>query len=526
VNAQGSAVTYRWQLVLTAIALLTSCGCTSIHEYVSNGFKVGPNYREPPPAPIADDWIDAGDPRLQIGPTDHTAWWRVFRDPTLDQLIHMSYEQNLTLREAGQRIEEVRMQRRVAAGNFFPQTQVLTGDYTRSMRSLSGNAVPGIPAALLGPRELSNWRLGSSLAWELDFWGRYRRAIEAADARWDASIAGYDDVLVLLLAEVATTYVELRTAEQRLSFARQNIELQRESARIADARLRAQERDSEIDAPQAKANLAQTSAIYEELEISRRAAQNRLAVLLGMPPQDLSHLVGPGSVGPGSVVPVAPESIAINLPADLLRRRPDIRRAERDVAAQTAEIGIATTDLYPQITVNGSLSLEARQFADLFHNNAWAGSVGPAFRWNVLNYGRLISKIGVQNARLQQAATRYQQTVLEANEEAENAIVSFRHFHNEVKLLEESVRHAEEAVRVASAKYLAGAVDFNRLFTLQQLLVSQQDQLAASRGNLATSVIRLYKAVGGGWEIRLHGEDLADPVVGNTGLVPVPEEIQ
>jgi len=521
VNAQGSAATYQCKLAMMAIVLLTHCGCTSMHEYVSNGFKVGPNYREPPPAPIADDWIDASDPRLQIGPTDFTAWWRVFHDPTLDQLIHMSYEQNLTLREAGQRIEEVRMQRRVAAGNFFPQTQVLTGDYTRSMRSLSSNAVPGIPAALLGPRELSNWRLGSSLAWELDFWGRYRRAIEAADARLDATIEGYDDVLVLLLAEVATTYVELRAAEQRLAYARQNIDLQRESARIADARLRAQERDSEIDAPQAKANLAQTAAIVEELEISRRAANNRLAVLLGVPPHDMSHLVGAGKS-----VPAVPESIAINLPADLLRRRPDVRRAERDVAAQTAEIGIATTDLYPAITLNGSLSLEARQFADLFNNNAWAGSVGPAFRWNVLNYGRLISKIDVQNARLRQAATRYQQTVLEANEEAENAIASFRHFHNEVKLLEESVMHAEEAVRVASAKYLAGAVDFNRLFTLQQFLVSQQDQLAASRGNLATSVIRLYKSLGGGWEIRLHGEDLADPVVGEEVLVPEPEEIQ
>ncbi len=193
-KAQGSAATKRWKLMMTVIAMTATCGCTSLHEYVSNGFKVGPNYVEPV-APVADDWIDAGDPRLQVGPTDCTAWWRVFRDPTLDQLIHMSYEQNLTLREAGQRIEEVRMQRRVAAGNFFPQSQELSGDYTRSMRSLSNNAIPGISPALLGPREMSNWRLGSSLAWELDFWGRYRRAIEAADARLNATIEGYDDVL-------------------------------------------------------------------------------------------------------------------------------------------------------------------------------------------------------------------------------------------------------------------------------------------------------------------------------------------
>jgi len=520
-HAQGSAAACRWKLAMIAIAFFATCGCTSLHEYVTNGFKVGPNYHGPPPAPIADDWIDAGDPRLQIGPTDFTAWWRVFRDPTLDQLIHMSYEQNLTLREAGQRIEEIRMQRRVAAGNFFPQSQELFGDYTRSMRSLSNNAIPGIDPALLGPREMSNWRLGGSLAWELDFWGRYRRAIEAADARLDAAVESHDDILVILLAEVATAYVDLRTAEQRLSYARQNIELQRESSRIADARLRARELESEIDAPQARANLVQTAAIVEELEISQRAANNRLAVLLGMAPHDLSQLVGPGTT-----VPVAPEGVAINLPADLLRRRPDIRRAEREVAAQSAEIGIAMTDLYPTVTVTGSLSLEARQFADLFDSNAGAGSIGPGFRWNVLNYGRLISMIDVQHARLRQAATRYQQAVLEANEEAENAITSFRHFHSQVKLLEESVTHAEEAVRVASAKYLAGAVDYNRLFTLQQFLVSQQDQLSAARGNLATSVIRLYRSVGGGWEIRLHGEYLADPTVGEELPVPEFEEIE
>ena len=384
---------------------------------------------------------------------------------------------------------------------MFPQTQDLFGELTQTQRSQSTATFTrpnDVTQGRGGLRTFSNYRLGGSLAWELDFWGRFRRAVEAADARLDSSIENYDDALVVLIAETATTYVDLRTVEQRLAFARSNAEMQEESTRIAQARFELGAIDSEIDAPQARSNLTRTLAGIEQLEIALRQSQNRLAVLLGMPPHDLSYLLG----GP-MPVPAAPEEIVVGIPAGLLWRRPDVRRAERLAAAQSAEIGFAQSSLYPRISINGNLLLEAAELGDLFDSRSWAGTIGPGFRWNVLNYGRILNNVRVQDARFQQQVAAYQQAVLQANEEAENAIVAFLHYHAQIGLLEKSVQDAQEAVRVAQAKYRSGQVDFNRVFTVEQLQVSQQDQLATAQGNLASSLIELYRALGGGWEMRL-----------------------
>ena len=298
---------------------------------------------------------------------------------------------------------------------------------------------------------------------------------------------------------MATAYVDYRTVEQRLAFARGNADIQRESTRIADARLKVVAIDSEIDAPQAKSNLARTLAAIEALEIARRQTENRLCVLLGTPPQDLGDLLEETTP-----VPVAPESVAVGIPAELLRRRPDVRRAERLAAAFNADIGVAQSHLYPRIALNGSMAFEAAQFSRLLDADAWSGVVGPSFRWNVLNYGRLLHGVRVQDARFQQQVAAYLQTVLRANEEVENAIVAFLHYHDRLRLLEQSVQNAEEAVRVAQAKYRAGDINFNRVFTVEQLLITQQDQLATAQGNLAQSLIQLYRSLGGGWEIRFE----------------------
>jgi NodT family efflux transporter outer membrane factor (OMF) lipoprotein len=293
--------------------------------------------------------------------------------------------------------------------------------------------------------------------------------------------------------------VELRTVEQRLQVARNNADLQTESARVAQARLDAKAADSELDTPQAKANLGSTLAAVEALEIQRRQAQNRLAVLMGMPPHDLTYLLN----GPAAI-PTAPETIAVGVPAELVWRRPDVRRAERIVAAQSAEIGIATSELYPHISINGTMDWQAAQFSDVFKSSAFGGTIGPTFRWNVLNYGRLLNNIRGQDARFQQSVANYQQTVLRANEEAENAVVAYLHYTDQIKVLEESARQAREAERVAQVKYREGEIDFNRLFTVQQLLLNQQERLANAHGNAAQSIVDLYRALGGGWEIRLE----------------------
>ena len=208
---------------LLVVSLIAVCGCTSVKQWARNGFKVGPEYCKPA-APVADEWIDSANPQLDPSSPDLTQWWTVFNDPALNRIILAAHSQNLTLREAGYRVMEAQSQRAVAVGGFFPQQQQGFGGYTRTQRSLA-NIPPGIPAAALGPRSQSNWQLGGQLAWELDFWGRFRRSIEAADARLDASIENYDDAIVMLLAETASTYVDIRTTEQRLEYARQKREI-------------------------------------------------------------------------------------------------------------------------------------------------------------------------------------------------------------------------------------------------------------------------------------------------------------
>ena len=479
-----------------AVCLLTILtGCTSTRDYFANGCKVGPSYCSPA-APVADQWIDSEKDALDTSRTDDAAWWRVFNDPVLDALVLSAYEQNLTLRVAGLRILEARAQRAIAAGELFPQQQQAFGDYTRI--GISQNSTTGA----FFSSEYSQWDLGASLAWELDFWGRFRRAIEAADANLDASVEDYDDVLVLLIAEVAQTYTNVRIAEQRLEFARENVRIQKGSLRIAQDRLK-EGTTTRLDVTQAESDLANTEAGIFELQTMRRQAVNQLCILLAMPPQNLD-----GILNEHQGIPKAPAHVAVGIPAELLRRRPDVRRAERQVAAQSAMIGVATAELYPHFSISGSISLNAMEFADLFDADSIAGSVGPSFRWNILNYGRLVNNIRVQDARFQQLAVQYQQTVLQANAEAENAMVGFLNAQQRVRAVARSADSARQSVEIVMSQYHEGVVDFNRVFNVQQFLTQQQDQLAVVEGSVAQNLIQLYRALGGGWQIRLNATPL------------------
>lgn len=477
--------------LVSLMVVASVAGCTNCREYVSNGFKVGPNYCRPA-APVADQWLDREDPTLDTTQVDDGAWWRTFNDPVLDALIASAYEENLTLRVAGLRILEARAQRAIAAGNLLPQAQQGFGDYTRTGLSKNG------PSGAIPNSFFDEWTLGGNLTWELDFWGRFRRAVEAADANLDASIEGYDDVLVLLVADVAQNYTDVRIAEQRLAYARQNVKIQQGSLRIAEDRLR-NGVTTRLDVTQAQSDLANTEASIPVLEASRRQAVNRLCILLGTPPQNLDEILA-GHQG----IPGAPAQVAVGIPAELLRRRPDIRRAEREVAAQSALIGVATAELYPHFSINGTILLDATNFQDLFDTDSFAGTVGPSFRWNIFNYGRLTNNIRVQEARFQQLAVLYQNTVLQANAEAENAIVGFLKAQQQAKALSRSAEAASQSVELVLSQYNQGTVDFNRVFNVQQFLTQQQDQLAIAQGSVAQNLIQVYRALGGGWQIRLN----------------------
>ncbi len=508
----------RLWLVTTVPIILGSflTGCTSIEDYVHNGFKVGPNYRKPP-APVAKEYIDSNLPEIGVQTPELTEWWTVFNDPKLNALIETAYRQNLDVRTAGTRILEARAIRNIATGNLFPQFQETFADYSRNQLSFNqANVAEGIPGF---KRAFVNWAFGANIARELDFWGRFRRAIESAEADLDATIEEYDDVLVLLAAEVAATYIEIRTFQERIKYAEANIKIQKQ---LVD---KAEERGGKIEEPseqaQLRSNLRNTQALKKQLEIGLRIANNKLCVLLGIPVRDLIPELGTQDL------PETPANVVVGIPAELLRRRPDIRRAERLIAAQSARIGVATSNLYPQFSLVGTIGYQAENFADLFDTKALFGNIGPSVRWDVLNYGRLLNAIRVEDARFQTAVLNYQNQVLKAGQEVENGIVTFLGSQVRYDFLKKSASDAEEAVRVISLRQVF-KITPTPVFVSTAFLTTQQDQLALAKADIALGLIQIYKALGGGWQIRLGNDcpplELGTPLPGDIPR-PQPEQL-
>jgi NodT family efflux transporter outer membrane factor (OMF) lipoprotein len=480
----------RMGLLVAVILVSVLSGCRTPREWKQNGYKVGPNYHRPV-EPVANAWIDAADPRLRSQSAELASWWTNLNDPVLDQLVQCAYQQNLTIRETAFRVLQARAELGITQGRFFPQQQYVDGGFTEQKFSGANANSAFLPSSSFG-----NWQYGFGVAWELDFWGKYRRMIEAADAHLDASIEDYDAALVTLIGDVAENYVQLRIVEQQLAYIEANVKLQSETLGIAEARFNGGQA-TELDVDQATSVLAQTESQIPSLEIQRRQLANRLCILLGVPVQDLDTFVGPGPI------PSTRQEVVVGIPADLLRNRPDVRREERKTAMESARIGVAESDLYPAISVTGNLGYSARQFSDTFSGAAFTGAVGPGFRWNVLNYGRLLCNIEREEAAFEAQVASYQQTVLKAGLEAENAIVEFLKSQEQTKKLEESVRAMEKSAQIAMVQYKGGLIDFNRVSLIEQNLVAQQNLLAQAQGNTTLGLVNLYRALGGGWEIRL-----------------------
>jgi NodT family efflux transporter outer membrane factor (OMF) lipoprotein len=459
---------------------------------------VGPDFKQPQ-APSTEDWIESTDPRLKREEADYGAWWNVFKDPVLDALVEIAQQQNLTLQIAGLRVLEARAALGIATGNVYPQLQQASGEV--SLTDLSQNA----PNQANADHFFYNYQAGFDAAWEFDFWGRFRRGVESAGASLLASIADYNDFLVTLTSEVARIYIVIRTLEEGLEVARQNVEIQKRSLQIADVRFR-NGATTELDVQEARTLLFSTQAQIPALEIGLRQAKNALGVLLGIPPREVEVRLG----GPGSI-PTPPPEVAIGIPADLLRRRPDIRRAEFDAATQSALIGVATSELFPRFTLFGSIGLQSSDkggavsnhatFSDLFDTDSITYFLGPTFQWPILSYGRLTNNVRVQDARFQQLLVNYQETVLRAYQEVEDGLVGFLRSQEQVGLLRQSVDAAKRSVDLSLVQYRDGTTDYNRVLAAQQAQLAQQDRLTASRGDIATHLVAVYKALGGGWQL-------------------------
>ena len=388
---------------------------------------------------------------------------------------------NPGVRTAGLRILEARAELGIAGSNLYPQLQELGGDGLWVGTKQSD-----------GPdRDFWTGSAGLDVIWELDFWGKFRRGIEAADAEYLASIAEYDDLQVLVAAEAASFYASIRTIELRLRIAHENAALQKRSLEITE-RLFRSGNESELDLQQARTLYLSTLATIPELEASLYQTQNALAILLGRPPGPLPEM----DTG-RERIPDADFGIIAELPTDLLRRRPDVRTAELQLAAQSARIGVSKSDLYPAILLGGSLVLSASSLMGSSYALDWA--VGPAFVWN-FDYNRLTNQVLVQDARFQQLFEQYQDTVLRAARELEDAAIGFAQRRAQVAILEESVQAARRSLDIADVQYREGLVDFQRVLDSQRALFSQQERLVTTRGGVAQSLIDLYKAMGGGWQ--------------------------
>lgn len=455
------------------------------------GCTVGPDYREPS-LDMPDAWSPQDRMQTSVSPDALKQWWTVLDDPALNELMEKASVDNLSVQEAYYRIEESRVLRDFTAGRYYPSADV-TGSYTRSRES--ENTVFAFPGMT---EEAGLYSTGFDAAWELDLFGGIRRSVQSAQALLEASVESYRDIQASLYAEVAGNYIELRTNQMRIQYALDNIKSQQDTLKLTQDRLKAG-LAPELDVAQARQNLANTEAQVPSLRLAETQAFNRLAVLLGRYPQDFDTALRT----PGEVPVAALENLPAVLPADLLRQRPDIRLAERQLAAQTALVGVASAELYPSFSLAGTFNLTAEHFSDLGDWSSRSYAYGPGLRWNIFEGGRIRNLVKVEEVRTQQALNGYERTVLDAVEEVENALEAYTQESIRLEALQRSVLAAQDTVRLVESLYRSGLTDFQNVLDAQRTLFSQQDTLAVSQGTIVLDLIRIYKAFGGGWDLTL-----------------------
>ncbi|MGY6037531.1 efflux transporter outer membrane subunit [Aeromonas sp. AE23HZ002T15] len=439
---------------------------------------LGPDYQTPQVTEMAS-WHSASQGQAAANAADYRRWWEQLHDPVLSALVEEALRNNPDVRIAGLRILEAQAQLGIAESLLGPQATVGTGEFLQAGQSRDGHSTSG-----------SNYGAGFNLGWELDFWGKFRRGVESADANYFATLAQYDDVQVLMIAQVAQLYVSIRTVEARLQIAHENARLQRRSLEITE-RLFKSGNSAELDVQQARTQYLGTLSGIPQLQTSLRQSQNALSTLLARTPGPLPEMgAGTGQIPQGTLALVA------EMPADLLRRRPDVRVAERQLAAQSALIGVAESELYPSITLLGTLGVSAT--AGSSGTYSWA--VGPSLSWNLLDQGRLGNQVLVQDARFQQLHERYRDTLFKAAREVDDAAIAYANGQDEIALLIQTGAAARRSLDIANTQYREGMADFQRVLDSQRALFSQQERLVNSRGARMRDLITLYKALGGGWE--------------------------
>ena len=464
-------------MLISALLTAVLAGCT-----------VGPNYQPPKPA-APTQWhepLGGGETNATVAAAD---WWRAFHDPELDSLMARAATTNLDLRLAEARVREARAARAVAGAGKWP-TLDANGSYSRVRYSQNGPLPfpPGVPL------DYDVFQTGFDAAWELDVFGGVRRQTEAANANLVAVEYGREFVRVSLYAEVARNYLEVRALQDRLRITQENIKAQTDALSLTQDRFR-NGLTSDLDVQQAASLLATTRAQVPALNSQLQAAMHSLDVLLAQTPGALQAELS--AVAP---VPPVPPAVPVGLPSDLLQRRPDVWQAERLLAAATADIGVATADLFPKFSLTGSAGLQSITASDWFEPGSRFWSAGPTVQWRVFDAGRIRANIRVQNARQEQALVRYEQTTLNAFKEVEDALVAYANEQVRHRSLADAVTADREAVHLANQLYGNGLASFLNVLDAERSLYQSEDQLAQSERDVSLNLVTLYKALGGGWE--------------------------
>ena len=458
---------------LAALFLLAACA------------SVGPEYH-PPASPAPTAWntpLEDGLRAEAVADPELASWWRSFEDPVLADLVQKAVGGNLDLAQAKAKVREARARRGLQDTDRYPSL-----DANGTARRSRGSQSTG------GGLERSLYTAGFDAGWEIDVFGGVRRGVEASQGDLEAAEAGLDSVLVSLTAEIGRNYVEARTYQTRLDVAAANLEAQQQTFELIRSRFEAGLSD-ELALQQARYNLEASRSQIPSLRSGLAAARNRLAVLIGETPGAVDRLMAAKRP-----IPSAPLTVAVGIPADTLRRRPDIRQAERQLAAQTARIGVAEADLYPKFRLAGSVGLEALNTNDLFDWTSRTWSIGPSISWKVFDAGAVRRNIEIQTAVQEQLLAAWETAVLEALEEVENTLSTYAQEQVRRDHLAAAVDAARQAEALASQKYQAGLMDFASVLDAQRSLLAYQDQLAVSEGTVTANLIALYKALGGGWE--------------------------
>jgi multidrug efflux system outer membrane protein len=464
--------------------------------FITTGCSVGPNYKKPEVS-IPAGWSE----RLENGVSTRAAelarWWTTFNDPLLNSLVARAVQANLDLRLSEARIREARAVRGVTASGAWPAVDV-SGSYTRSRASENAFSSPsqGVGGSFSpvgdGPQDL--FRSGFDASWEIDVFGGVRRSVEAADADIEASFENRRDVLVTLLGDVARNYIDLRGFQHRIEVARANLKAQQETLELNKVRFEAG-LASDLDVAQAEGQVNATAAQIPALEALLKQAAHRLDVLLGLQPGVLWS-----ELSNEAPIPGLPPEVLVGLPSELLKRRPDVRRAERQLAAATAQVGAATADLFPRFLLTGAAGLQSMSAGDWLSGGSRFWSIGPTVRWPIFDAGRIRANIEVRNAQQEQALRQYEKTILAALEDVENSLVNYSREQARHRSLTDAVAANRRAVAMANDLYTNGLVSFLNVLEAQRSLYASENDLAQSEAAMASNLVALYKALGGGWE--------------------------